>query len=610
MEAGDCSLWHHLIFCEKLESDGNNKGVCWLCEESVLGCPSYKCLECNFHQHESCTESTHTREMKVVHGLRERHHLIFIEELDKKVVCLGCEEPVFGPNYKCSIPKCTFLLHKSCSDVSHVIQHPMHPDHALFLQVPSLRNYCDMCRQDCTRSFYRCFTCDFDIDIKCVSCWRISADDCHQHALFPTRKQIQFTCEACAQESKEIAYQCSVCRVLIHGKCASFPHTIKTTTHDHSLTRTYSLCQVKQQDNIFCRLCRKKVNTEYAVYYCCKCDYIAHLNCAYRVKDSSSTIESTANNFVDSATGLIRLVEGINLAEDERVGPREITHFNHPQHNLFLIDEKLMEDKRCEACMQFIIFVPFYGCVQCNYFLHNRCAKVLPSTITRGIFHEHRLTLISKDPNVNAYRRLFFCDACEYIRQGFSYKCEECGNWNYDIQCCLIPEILEHEGHQHFLFLALWDSYESCNGCGKKRLGFVCTKCDKFALCIRCATLPLVARHQHDIHLLKLSYTREDDSGEYYCLICEKERNHPDHWFYYCVKCDFSAHRQCVLGKNPHITSEELTYIDKHHHHSLTIVQKTEHSSPCDVCGRSFKNIALECTQCKFNVHRYCLRDI
>jgi hypothetical protein len=215
----------------------------------------------------------------------------------------------------------------------------MHPDHALFLRVPSLRYRCDVCRQDCTRSFfYRCFTCDFDIDIKCVSRWRISADDCHQHALFPTRKQIQFTCEACAEESKGIAYQCSVCRVFIHRKCAPFQHTIKTTTHDHSLTRTYSLSQVKQQDNVFCKLCHKKVNTEYAAYYCRKCDYIAHLNCAYWFEDSSSTIESMANNSVDSTTGLIHLVEGINLAEDERAGPREIRHFNHPQHDLILTE--------------------------------------------------------------------------------------------------------------------------------------------------------------------------------------------------------------------------------------------------------------------------------
>jgi hypothetical protein len=45
-EFGDCSLWHHLIFCEELENDGQSNGVaCWLREEPVLGGPAYKCLE-------------------------------------------------------------------------------------------------------------------------------------------------------------------------------------------------------------------------------------------------------------------------------------------------------------------------------------------------------------------------------------------------------------------------------------------------------------------------------------------------------------------------------------------------------------------------------------
>jgi len=73
-------------------------------------------------------------------------------------------------------------------------------------------------------------------------------------------------------------------------------------------------------------------------------------------------------------------------------------------------------------------------------------------------------------------------------------------------------EFLKNEGNQHFLFLALRHSYETCNGYGEERLmGFVCANCDKFALCIRCATLPFVAKHQYDTHHLKLYYTHEDD---------------------------------------------------------------------------------------------------
>jgi hypothetical protein len=240
---------------------------------------------------------------------------------------------------------------------------------------------------------------------------------------------MQFTCEACAEESKGIAYLCSLCGVFTHPKCAQFPHTIKIKTHDHSLTRTYSLRQVKKEDIVFCKLCYRKVNTEYAAYSCGKCGYIAHLECAYRLEDesSTSTIESVASNSIGYESHLVHLVEGINLKEGERAGPQEIKHFSHPQHSLILINEKLMDDMRCEACTQFIISIPFYGCSQCDFFVHNRCAKV-PTTIKRGLFHEHSLSLLSQKPSMGG---MFRCDACYHYRHGFMYECDECG---YDIR--------------------------------------------------------------------------------------------------------------------------------------------------------------------------------
>jgi hypothetical protein len=569
---GDCSLWHHFIFCEELHNnDEENFIVCCLCLKPLWGGPTYKCLECNFRQHESCREDNIESDG---HDFEERHHLIFIEELlDKynggmeEVVCPGCQEPGFGPAYKCSFPKCTFFLHKSCSEqLSLVIQHPVHPEHALFLQLPSI-NCCDVCRKYCYDSlFYRCFTCDFDIDIKCESRWRISAEDCHQHSLFRMRKQMQFTCEACAEESNDIAYQCNDCRVLIHDECAKFSRTIKTSTHDHSLTRTYSLCQVKKQETVLCLLCRKKVNTKYAAYYCRKCDYIAHMKCAnyFQVEDgdrSETTDEVDANQ-------LVHLVEGIELTEDERASPREIDHFSHPQHNLILINEELVDVKRCEACIQFIIATPFYGCAQCNIFLHYRCTK-LPLTIKRGLFHEHPLTLLSQDVNSN---ELFGCNSCGRGHDGFVYRCDECED-EFDVQCCLIPGILEHKGHEHSLYLVIRSSSEICNGCGIEGVNFRCTHCDEFTLCFRCATLPLVARYKYHTHLLKLSYTREDDSDEeYYCLICEEERDHPNHWFYSCVKCKFTAHSRCILGENPCIRiNDGRTFTSKDDKRLLTL---------------------------------------
>ncbi|OMO96109.1 hypothetical protein COLO4_15505 [Corchorus olitorius] len=51
----------------------------------------------------------------------------------------------------------------------------------------------------------------------------------------------------------------------------------------------------------------------------------------------------------------------------------------------------------------------------------------------------------------------------------------------------------------------------------------------------------------------------EDDSGEYYCDACEEERHPKDH-VYFCKKCLFLGHIECVLSmvKETAATLEEL----------------------------------------------------
>jgi hypothetical protein len=187
------------------------------------------------------------------------------------------------------------------------------------------------------------------------------------------------------------------------------------------------------------------------------------------------------------------------------------------------------------------ISTPFYSCAPCDFFLHNRCAQ-LPKN-KRHPLHPHSLFLINFGPNV------FTCKACQRNRSGFTYFCATC-DFLFDLQCCSIPETLKHEGHQHPLSLAI-NSNRRCHICNftsnDKPCVLVCTYCD-FALGFECATLPLVARHKDDDHLLKLTYSVETHCAKYCCLICEIERD-PKRWFYYCAECDFPAHSQCVLGE-------------------------------------------------------------
>jgi len=145
----------------------------------------------------------------------------------------------------------------------------------------------------------------------------------------------------------------SNCRLLIDFNCGKFLGTIKIRGHDHSLTCTFSLSQGKEHK---CEVCYEEVDTKYAAY-CCddhKCDYIAHLRCAYWLRKN---VSETGTVSVDYAT---HLVEGSDLKEDEKTGPQEIQqHPSHLQHKLILKNEELQDVKRCEWCMQFITLLPF-----------------------------------------------------------------------------------------------------------------------------------------------------------------------------------------------------------------------------------------------------------
>jgi hypothetical protein len=181
----------------------------------------------------------------------------------------------------------------------------------------------------------------------------------------------------------------------------------------------------------------------------------------------------------------------------------------------------ILGDKLCDGCTG-LISTSFYSCTQCNFFLHSKCVQ-LPKNKWHPL-HRHSLTLFSQQ---SIYVLGFFsCKACQCLSNGFSYRCGTC-SFNFDLQCCSISETLNHERHQHSLFLAV-NSNRRCHVCNftfdEKPCLFVCTYCD-FALGFECATLLLVARHKVDNHLLKLTYNVEARCEECYCLICEKERD-------------------------------------------------------------------------------------
>ncbi|XP_042990015.1 uncharacterized protein LOC122317145 [Carya illinoinensis] len=272
----------------------------------------------------------------------------------------------------------------------------------------------------------------------------------------------------------------------------------------------------------------------------------------------------------------------------------EIKHLSH-EHYLKLTDEFGI-DKKCDACIR-SVFPPFYARAQCGFFLHKLCAE-LPKKLQHSL-HQHLLKLIFLRE-----QKPFRCDGCWHPCNGFNYRCDEC-NFDLDVLCSLIPDILiDPSPEQHQLILARSSENKMCSSCGSHRKHkFSCVDCE-FTLDFKCLTLPHMTNYKEHDHPFILCYTSEDNSGEYYCDICEGTRD-PKCRFYYCADCSYPAHPECILEKYPNLKYER-TFKYNIHQHPLALVQKT---SRCLKCGdlADFKDLAYGCAECNFIVHPWCV---
>ena len=588
---------------------------CNVCKESRHEY-TYCCSRCNFYLHIRCGSLVPTMEAEVYnqpltlfwktelqHFSHPEHPLVFIEDERRGYICCGCQEPVLGPSYNCI--KCRdFFHHKLCAELPLGLHHPLHPSHPLIL-FHEETNYgedkefskCQVCKQFRNEYSYRCSHCNFNLHNRCASLPLTMKAEVHDHPLTLLWRWAMFTCNFCGKEGEGLPYSCNPCGFWIHRSCASLPRRVKVIRHNHALNLVHSL-QV-QFDFPFCRLCVQNVDIDYGLYHCSRCDFIAHVNCAMdeRYREDVTLLEEDEDlelNQHDYST--IYKVKKTNVGEDGIEIATEIEHFGH-QHDLQLTYE-VLNNQKCNGCVR-AIFPPFYCCAGCNFFLHKSCVE-LPK-IKRHPLHQHPLTLIPVVPYGDHW---FWCQACYQRSNGFIYRCKDC-RFELDVQCSLVSDILTHQSHAHRFILSNTGFKQSCSSCGSERdQVFRCTICE-FALDFKCATLPHTTRYKQHEHPFTLCYTTEDDSGEYYCDICEEERD-PKHWFYYCVDCSYPAHPQCILGKHPNIKFG-VSYTFNFHPHPLTFTKETKDHPPCHKCSHPCEESIYQCAECNFNMHDYCV---
>ena len=500
--------------------------------------------------------------------------------------CTGCGEAIVGSCVCCG--QCRFRLHNSCAELPQELQLPIHDKHPLVLQEKAYHGEgtykCNYCNRVCQHFFYHCPLCKFVLDVKCASSLQsILEVEIHDHPLVLVQGSNSFTCDFCGKKGEGMSCLCALCGIWFHRKCAFLPHMVKHMRHKHPLILTKSLKTDQSKDRL-CQFCVKRLDTNYGIYYCSSCDYAVHLDCAVDKAGRELTFEweSKDKEPIESST---------KVGEDKIAIPIKIEHFSH-EHDLKLTDE-LENYEICDGCIR-PIFPPFYKCAQCSFFLHKSCVE-LPYNMQHPL-HLHTLTLTSKRP------MLVICDACNLFTNGFTYECKLCC-FSLDVSCSLIPENFTHVGHEHSLILSSTTMDESCSACNYKMKIFRCTKCE-FTLDFGCATLPLTVKHRQHEHLFTLRYTAEDKSGEYYCDICEEDRD-SKFWFYYCDECSFPAHPKCIFGEFLNSKYRDCrnikfgsTYTSKIHQHPLTLARKTMDHDVCDKCGKFCNEVAYECATC------------
>ncbi|XVF06434.1 hypothetical protein REPUB_Repub06bG0047800 [Reevesia pubescens] len=403
----------------------------------------------------------------------------------------------------------------------------------------------------------------------------------------------KWPCEVCGKEIREKGYICGRCKVWLHESCASelrrLPHEIIHSLHSqHHLN-----LQLDGSQDFICDQCLY-LSTG-SRYNCFSCEFNLDLACA-----------SSANDHPLPEGEWPRFKDGRK---------KKILHHSYVLELIIFNYRKIKEeDYDCSWCGKRLSGV-CYGRIQRDFYLHEVCSDKIPRTLYHPFHPQHPLHL--HYISVSGYH----CYACKvdlifrtpYTR---SYWCQSC-NFRLDFYCAKLLPTLKHKCHQHPLtyFGKIGKDqrreYFRCNVCKNMPCHenfYRCVQCD-FNSHLQCLQIPSSAKHIYHRHTLifKDSF-KEDDSEEYYCDLCENKRN-PRHPVYYCEKCTYIVHIECILNE-ANISSSAPQSMDS----KALLVKEMEHNEGTDINHTSQQLLPLihehplrffEVTK-KLKGNRYC----
>ncbi|XP_030945835.1 uncharacterized protein LOC115970322 [Quercus lobata] len=195
-------------------------------------------------------------------------------------------------------------------------------------------------------------------------------------------------------------------------------------------------------------------------------------------------------------------------------------------------------------------------CFRCSLFLHPSCSLQKYLRVLDSLLHpQHPLTLLDKYARpINSSIEERKCNACRKHIHGLAYACHLC-RFYLHVECSVIKPSIKFQGHRHFIHFRedIKKNQLQCSACNRnvcESHAFTCLDCD-FNLHLGCGPLPYIIQNECHMDPLVLTISpviEEDETDEFYCHVCEEERD-SQLPVYYCADCHFIAEINCVYSQ-------------------------------------------------------------
>ncbi|XP_052880564.1 uncharacterized protein LOC108462591 [Gossypium arboreum] len=455
------------------------------------------------------------------------------------------------------------------------------------------------------------------------------APSLHQHhLLYGYYEEREALCDQCNKHIYDRAFTCEICKFWLHAECALQQLPFKISHPSHS---QHPLRLIYKDNHPCCNGCSGLSRNW--LYRCQPCDFNLDLSCA-----SSTTIptqiDKKINHFChhhtltqfnyrkikDDHGSTSSLVGGKGtsigklMEQAERNAESKIEYFDHEHPLCFKKVVEQNESAICKACF-LEISDEAYACKSCEYYIHKTCTN-LPWEVLHPLHPQHSLKLLSEFTE-----KIFSCDGCRDITEGFAYACSMC-DFMLDVKCAIlrVPKIetqrlkemeerrpkscLFNKAHQlsFFNIKAIFDEYY-CSFCKRyvKGPAYSCSDCE-YLLHESCLGFPREMKLQfHPLHPFQSLL----DNSVKICHVCKREI-----WYYICyscVQCDLHLHAFCakslkrVLKSTSHI--HNLYYFEP----NIEAERLQYEMQNCGKCRKLLRSNPLcFCMECDTKLHVEC----